>query len=87
MTAPKKLSCTICSRKVDSVDELRILPTAPQVRFCTGECASVPSGGSPGREPSTTAWRESTARCVRRSPTVASAQSSVLPTPRRRRGW
>jgi hypothetical protein len=41
----------------------------------------------PGRELSTTAWRKSTARCARRSPTIASARSSELPTPRRRRGW
>src|SRR4051794_21120812 len=49
MTAPENLRCTICSREVDSVEELRILPTAPmQVRFCAGECAPVPAEGAPG---------------------------------------
>jgi hypothetical protein len=49
MTALENLRCTICSRDVDSVEELRILPTAPlQVRFCAAECAPVPSSGFPG---------------------------------------
>jgi hypothetical protein len=49
MTAPENLCCTICSRDADSVEELRILPTAPmQVRFCTGDCAPVPSERVPG---------------------------------------
>jgi hypothetical protein len=49
MTAPENLRCTICSRDVDSVEELRILPTAPlPVRFCAAECAPVPSSGFPG---------------------------------------
>ena len=49
MTGPENLRCTICLRDVDSVEELRILPTAPmQVRFCAGECAPVPSEGVPG---------------------------------------
>ena len=49
MTAPENLRCTICSRDVNSVEELRILPTAPiQVRFCAAECAPVPSSGVPG---------------------------------------
>ena len=49
MTAPENLRCTICSREVDGVEELRILPTAPrQVRFCAGECAPVPPEGVPG---------------------------------------
>jgi hypothetical protein len=87
MTAPENLRCTICSRAVDNVEELRILPTAPlQVRFCGAKCAPCRPAESPGRELSTTAWRKSTARCARRSPTIASAQSSELPTPRRRRG-
>jgi hypothetical protein len=48
MTAPH-LRCTICSRDVDSVEELRSLPTAPlQVRFCAAECAPVPSDRVPG---------------------------------------
>jgi hypothetical protein len=49
MTAPENLRCTICSREVDSVEELRILPTVPiQVRFCAAECAPVPADGVPG---------------------------------------
>ena len=49
MTAPDTLRCTICSRPVDSADELTILPTAPlQVRFCAAECAPVPANGVPG---------------------------------------
>src|SRR4051794_10298574 len=49
MTAPENLHCTICSREVDSVEKLRILPTVPmQVRFCAGECAPVPSEEDPG---------------------------------------
>ena len=49
MTAPENLRCTICSRDVGSVEELRILPTAPMpVRFCAGECAPVPSEEDPG---------------------------------------
>ena len=48
VTAPETLRCTICSRDVDSVEELRILPTAPlHVRFCAAECAPVPSSGVP----------------------------------------
>ena len=46
MTGPENLCCTICLRDVDSIDELRLLPTAQtQVRFCAGECAPVPSEG------------------------------------------
>jgi hypothetical protein len=49
MIAPENLRCTICSRDVNSVEELRILPTVPlQVRFCAAECAPVPSSGIPG---------------------------------------
>jgi hypothetical protein len=49
MTAPDNLRCTICSRPVDSADELTILPTSPlQVRFCAAECAPVPANGVPG---------------------------------------
>jgi hypothetical protein len=49
MTGPQDLRCTICLRDVDSVEELRILPTAPlQVRFCTRECAPVPAEAVPG---------------------------------------
>ena len=49
MTAPENLRCTICSRDVGSVEELRILPTAPiQVRFCAAACAPVPSSEVPG---------------------------------------
>ena len=49
MTAPENLRCTICSRDVGSVEELRILPTAPmQVRFCAAECAPVVSEAVPG---------------------------------------
>ena len=49
MTAPENLRCTICSRDVGSVEELRILPTAPMpVRFCAAECAPVPSEPVPG---------------------------------------
>jgi hypothetical protein len=48
MTAQENLRCTICLRDVDSAEELRILPTAPQVRFCAGECAPVPSEGVRG---------------------------------------
>jgi hypothetical protein len=49
MTGPENLRCMICLRDVDSVEELRILPTSPmQVRFCAGECAPVPSEGVPG---------------------------------------
>jgi hypothetical protein len=49
MIGPENLRCTICSRDVDSGEELRILPTAQmQVRFCAGECAPVPSEGVPG---------------------------------------
>src|SRR5690242_15274703 len=49
MTVPENLRCTICSREVDSVEELRILPTTPlQVRFCAEECAPVPSEEVPG---------------------------------------
>jgi hypothetical protein len=48
ITAPENLRCTICSREVDGVEELRILPTAPmQVRFCAGECAPVSSEEDP----------------------------------------
>jgi hypothetical protein len=48
-TAPENLRCTICSRDVHSVEELRILPTAPlHVRFCVAECAPVPSNRVPG---------------------------------------
>jgi hypothetical protein len=51
MTAPENLRCTICSREVDSVEKLRILPTAPMpVRFCAGECAPVPSEEDPGAD-------------------------------------
>jgi hypothetical protein len=49
MTGPDNLRCTICSRAVDSADELTVLPTSPlQVRFCAAECAPVPSNGIPG---------------------------------------
>ena len=49
MTAPENLRCTICSRDVGSVEELRILPTAPMpVRFCAAECAPVVSEPVPG---------------------------------------
>jgi hypothetical protein len=48
MTGPENLRCAICLRAVDSVEELRILPTAPmQVPFCADECAPVPSEGVP----------------------------------------
>ena len=48
MTGPENLRCTICLRDVDSVEELRTLPTAPmQVRFCAGECAPVSSNRVP----------------------------------------
>ena len=88
MTAPENLRCTICSRDVGSVEELRILPTAPmQVRFSLLSAPRCRPRQSPGRELSTTAWRVSTARCARRSSTMGSAQRSGLPTPRRRRGW
>ena len=48
MTGPENLRCTICLRDVVGVEDLRILPTAPQVRFCVGECAPVPSEGVRG---------------------------------------
>ena len=49
MTARESLRCTICSREVDGVEELTVLPTAPmEVRYCAGECAPVPSEGVPG---------------------------------------
>jgi hypothetical protein len=47
-TEPENLRCTICLRDVVSDEDLRILPTAPQVRFCAGECAPVPPEGVRG---------------------------------------
>ena len=51
MTGPDSLRCTICLCEVDSVEELRVLPTTPlQVRFCAGRCAPVSSKGAARRE-------------------------------------
>jgi hypothetical protein len=51
MTGPESLRCTICLCEVDSVEELRVLPTTPlQVRFCAGRCAPVSSKGVPEAE-------------------------------------
>ena len=66
----------------------RILPTAPmQVRFCAAECAPVPSEGVPGAGAEHHRLEGVYGALRGRSSTMASAQSSGLPTPRRRRGW